>query len=114
MKYKEGEFGKCPRVLCKETHLLPVGLHDVPGKGSVCLYCPHCEDIYTCPPTYSHIDGAFFGTTFPHLFLQNYPHLRPMKSSEVYVPKIFGFRVGSVADLDPEQARRLPSAAPES
>jgi len=40
-----------------------------------------------------HIDGAFFGTTFPHLFLLTYEHLRPAPGSATYVPRIFGFRV---------------------
>ena len=41
------------------------------------------------------IDGAYFGTTFPHLFLMTYGYLKPQKSSSMYVPKIFGFKVCS-------------------
>ena len=33
-------------------------------------------------------DGAYFGTTFPHLFLLTYPELRPQRPAEGYVPKV--------------------------
>lgn len=39
------------------------------------------------------IDGAYFGTTFPHLFLMTYGHLKPQMSSQSYVPRVFGFKV---------------------
>lgn len=39
------------------------------------------------------IDGAYFGTTFPHLFLMTYGHLKPQKISQSYVPRVFGFKV---------------------
>lgn len=39
------------------------------------------------------IDGAYFGTTFPHLFLMAYGNLKPQKPTQSYVPKIFGFKV---------------------
>lgn len=42
-KYKKGDFGKCPRVLCKSQHLLPMGLSDIPKHRPVKLYCPRCE-----------------------------------------------------------------------
>ena len=46
------------------------------------------------PPHVTDIDGAYFGTTFPHLFLMTYPTLRPMAAPlPVYVPRIFGFRI---------------------
>ena len=37
------------------------------------LYCPRCQDIYQ-PRTNQHtaIDGAFFGTSFPQVFLMHY------------------------------------------
>ncbi|KAF6012900.1 hypothetical protein HII13_001387 [Brettanomyces bruxellensis] len=61
-KYRNGDFGYCPRVNCKLTPLLPVGLSDKPGVASVKLYCPNCEDLYN-PKSSRHasIDGAFFG-----------------------------------------------------
>ncbi|KAG6780709.1 hypothetical protein POTOM_013577 [Populus tomentosa] len=39
------------------------------------------------------IDGAYFGTTFPHLFLMTYGHLKPQKVVQSYVPKVFGFKI---------------------
>ncbi len=39
------------------------------------------------------IDGAYFGTTFPHLMLMTYPTYRPPKSVEEYVPRVFGFKL---------------------
>ena len=42
---------------------------------------------------HQYIDGASFGTTFPHLFFHTFPELIPKKYSDRYIPKIFGFRV---------------------
>ena len=81
-KYKRGDFGRCPRVLCHQQPLLPVGLSDLPFQRSVKLYCPLCEDIYS-PKSSRHgsIDGAFFGTSFPHMLLMVYPHMLPSKTT---------------------------------
>ena len=40
------------------------------------------------------IDGAYFGTSFPHVFLQHYPEaiILPPKIY-LYEPKIYGFKV---------------------
>ncbi|KIK65316.1 hypothetical protein GYMLUDRAFT_70433 [Collybiopsis luxurians FD-317 M1] len=80
-KYKRAEFGRCPRVMCQLQPLLPVGLTDVPYEKSVKLYCGRCEDLYS-PKSSRHgsIDGAYFGTTFPHLLFLVYPTLIPPKS----------------------------------
>ncbi|EIN03990.1 casein kinase subunit II beta [Punctularia strigosozonata HHB-11173 SS5] len=81
-KYKRADFGRCPRVFCQSQPLLPVGLTDVPYEKSVKLYCGRCEDIYS-PKSSRHgsIDGAYFGTTFPHLMFLVYPHLIPPKAN---------------------------------
>lgn len=42
---------------------------------------------------FADIDGAYFGTTFPHLFLMAHGNMKPQKPSQSYVPKIFGFKV---------------------
>jgi len=39
------------------------------------------------------IDGAYFGCTFPHLFLMTYPTSIPAPPPTLYVPRVFGFRV---------------------
>ncbi|KAL9671008.1 hypothetical protein QQ045_008571 [Rhodiola kirilowii] len=45
------------------------------------------------------IDGAYFGTTFPHLFLMTYGHLKPQKPSQSYTPRIFGFKSAMPSQL---------------
>lgn len=69
-------FGYCPRVYCHGTKVLPVGRTDTPGQETVKLFCPSCLDIYTPPNSrFQAVDGAFFGTTFPGLFLMTFPEL---------------------------------------
>lgn len=99
-KYKKADFGYCSRVYCQLQHLLPVGLSDHMGVASVKLYCPKCEDLYN-PKSSRHslIDGAFFGTTFPGMFLQAYPQLVPAHPTDRYVPKVFGFHLHEYAKL---------------
>jgi len=99
-KYKKAEFGRCPRVLCYTQPLLPVGLSDVPHSKTVKLYCPKCEDIYS-PKSSRHaaLDGAYYGTSFPHMLFQVYPNLMPQKSTERYIPRIFGFKVHEIAKV---------------
>jgi casein kinase II subunit beta len=85
-------------VLCQIQPLLPVGLTDLPYEKSVKLYCGRCEDIYS-PKSSRHgsIDGAYFGTTFPHLLFLVYPSLIPPKSgASDLVPSISTAAVGAV------------------
>ncbi|KAB1215712.1 Casein kinase II subunit beta' [Morella rubra] len=91
-KYKIYDFGRCPRVYCCGQPCLPVGQSDIPRSSTVKIYCPRCEDIYYPRSKYQDIDGAYFGTTFPHLFLMTYGHLKPQKASQSYVPRVFGFK----------------------
>ncbi|KAK1426450.1 hypothetical protein QVD17_15122 [Tagetes erecta] len=93
-KYKNYDFGRCPRVYCCGQPCLPVGQSDIPRSSTVKIYCPKCEDIYYPRSKYQgNIDGAYFGTTFPHLLLMTYGHLKPPKPSQSYVPKVFGFKL---------------------
>ncbi|GLT91165.1 hypothetical protein SLE2022_090660 [Rubroshorea leprosula] len=93
-KYKNYDFGRCPRVYCCGQPCLPVGQSDIPRSSTVKIYCPRCEDIYYPRSKYQgNIDGAYFGTTFPHLFLMTYGNLKPQKASQNYVPKVFGFKI---------------------
>lgn len=39
------------------------------------------------------MDGAFIGTTFPHLFLMTFEDKVPPPARDVYIPRVFGFRL---------------------
>ena len=97
-KFEVGEFGRCPRVCCEDQPVLPVGESDVAGQRRARVFCPRCQDIYI-PRSRHHasLDGAFFGTTLPHLLLSTYPQLVPTLPSSSYTPRIFGFRIHSSA-----------------
>ncbi|KAF3323535.1 casein kinase II subunit beta isoform X1 [Carex littledalei] len=93
-KYKRVDFGRCPRVFCEGQPCLPLGTSDIPCNSAVKIYCPKCEDIYFPRCKYqSNMDGAYIGTTFPHLYLMSYPSSKPAKASEKYVPRVFGFKL---------------------
>jgi hypothetical protein len=99
-----------------------MGLEDEPRHGgSVKLFCPKCQDVYSSAPSFrrnninissyyiprsdspttvfilspstSDLDGAYFGTTFAGLFFMSYPDLVPVRSTEVFVPRVFGFKI---------------------
>mmetsp|Transcript_100945 Transcript_100945/g.291991 ORF Transcript_100945/g.291991 Transcript_100945/m.291991 type:complete len:353 (-) Transcript_100945:11-1069(-) len=105
-KYAAKEFGTCPLVQCAGQPVLPVGLKDEMGADTVKIFCPKCQCVYHPPPVRSRsshhnnagaagVDGAAFGTTFPHLFLMTFSNLVPdrLPSASAYVPRVFGFRV---------------------
>ncbi|KAK9052996.1 hypothetical protein SSX86_029626 [Deinandra increscens subsp. villosa] len=103
-KYKNAEFGRCPRVYCCGQPCLPLGQSDISRQSNVKIFCPKCEDIYTPQSRFQDsilfsvslrldLDGAYFGSTFPHLFLMTYGHLKPQKTSQDYTPRVFGFKV---------------------
>ena len=86
-KFNEAAFGRCARVFCEAQPLLPVGQSDQARKHTVSLYCPRCNDIYAPKSSrHANIDGAYFGTTFPHLFLMTYPQAVPPPSVKVNMP----------------------------
>ncbi|KAH9948605.1 casein kinase II, regulatory subunit [Amylocystis lapponica] len=110
-KYKKADFGRCPRVLCQSQPLLPVGLTDIPYEKSVKLYCGRCEDIYS-PKSSRHgsIDGAYFGTSFPHLLFLVYPNLIPPKSGPVdFTPAV---RTGADAETNRRSRRAREEQEP--
>lgn len=106
-KYKKGDFGKCPRVMCKSHPLLPTGQSDIPNVKAVKLYCAKCEDLYN-PKSSRHtvIDGAYFGTSFHNIIFQVYPALIPTKNLERYIPRVYGFKVHAPATLIRWQSAR--------
>jgi len=81
-------------VMCEGQPCLAVGTSDLPGQATVKIFCPKCEDIYYPRIDYQcSIDGAFFGSTFPHLLLMTYPMYRPPRSADAYTPRVFGFKL---------------------
>lgn len=105
-KYRNTDFGLCPLLSCQQQPVLPVGLKDKIDENSVMVYCPRCNQVML-PSIRSgddvDLDGAYFGTTFPHLFLMQFPELRPPPPLKVapYIPKVFGFKVKFPANPDP-------------
>lgn len=99
-KYRNGDFGYCPRVHCQLHPLLPIGLNDQPRISNVKLYCVKCEDLFN-PKSGRHsvVDGAYFGTSFPAMFFQTFPQAIPIHSKETYVPKVFGFKLHEYSKL---------------
>jgi hypothetical protein len=57
-------------------------------------FCPRCEEVYVPKARQVNIDGAAFGTSFPHVFLKHYPMavILPPKIYH-YEPKIYGFKM---------------------
>lgn len=104
-KYVTGCYSTCPRLLCDNQPVLPIGLSDELNKSRVKVrnyyyyfqkaYCPKCEDAYY-PKIKADIDGAYFGTSFPHMFLQTYPEFVPQQGSPPYIPRIYGFRISGL------------------
>lgn len=43
------------------------------------------------------MDGAYIGTTFPHLFFMTYASMIPDPPEQTFVPRVFGFRVHASA-----------------
>jgi casein kinase II subunit beta len=72
-KYRAAIFGRCPHVFCQGQPVLPVGLSDLPRGYSVNVFCPRCHGLFFPRSTrQANIDGAYFGTTFPHLYLMTH------------------------------------------
>lgn len=88
-KFKEGVFGICPRFSCNGQHLLPIGLHDHPGLGSVKLYCCHCKQLYQPDPVHAAIDGAFFTRSFPLYLLLELSSKDASKNMHLTEPSMF-------------------------
>jgi len=105
-KYNAVEFGRCPRVYCQGQPVLPQGQSDIVRTNTVKLFCPKCQDLYY-PKLNRHsaIDGAYFGTSFPHLLFQQYPELVPTKPNYSFTPRIFGFKIHKTSTNWPKPTR---------
>mmetsp|Transcript_5959 Transcript_5959/g.14117 ORF Transcript_5959/g.14117 Transcript_5959/m.14117 type:complete len:344 (-) Transcript_5959:77-1108(-) len=97
-KYRTAAFGRCPSVFCQGQPVLPVGLSDLPRNYTVNVFCPRCHGLYFPKSTrQANIDGAYFGTTFPHLYLITHPDMIPSKPTQTYVPRVYGFKVNQAS-----------------
>jgi hypothetical protein len=71
-----------------------LGLSDITGEGYMKMYCPKCRDVYNPKLKYHQfLDGAHFGTGFPHMLLMTIPELRPPPPTMKYEAKLFGFKI---------------------
>ncbi|CAM9098892.1 unnamed protein product [Ectocarpus sp. 6 AP-2014] len=108
-KFSKADFGRCPRVYCQGQAVLPVGESDRPKQSSVKVFCPRCGDLYYPSGYVRACDGAFWGTTLPHLLLLGWPELKTTPNTSHYVPRVFGFKVHaeelSASDQDGRQER---------
>ncbi|KAK8810717.1 hypothetical protein WA158_007292 [Blastocystis sp. Blastoise] len=95
-KFERKYFGVCPRYLCKEQPLLPMGISTEPSVDSMKLYCPLCQDVYV-PQNRKHryLDGCFFGPSLPYVVLLNLNPIYPPIPLKKYDMKIYGFRAHS-------------------
>lgn len=106
-KYDNREFGSCPRVFCNEQPLLPVGESDCPSKFFLRMYCPSCKEIYRSSLAEEmKIDGAFFGRTFPNVFLMQYPEY-VVENGSKYRPTVFGFELSDESPSIKKRTRDL-------
>lgn len=95
-KYRTASFGRCPHVFCQGQPVLPVGLSDLPRNYTVNVFCPRCQGLFFPKSTrQANIDGAYFGTTFPHLYLMTHPDMVPAKPTQNYTPRVYGFKIHS-------------------
>ncbi|KAG7395426.1 casein kinase 2 regulatory subunit [Phytophthora boehmeriae] len=98
-KYQAVDFGRCHRVYCQGQPVLPVGQSDVPRHTTVNVFCPKCRDIFFPKSQRAgQIDGAYFGATFPHMFLMTHSHLVVPPPTQTYVPRVFGYKVHSSSE----------------
>ena len=93
MKYNSGIFGICPRACCKNVPLIPMGTTFKLRRHSVKMFCPCCYDIYSPPHFASNIDGAYFGPSFPHIFLLENQEFDLHHQFQALPLSIYGFNI---------------------
>lgn len=59
--------------------MLPIAASDELRTSRVKVYCPKCEEVYIPRDPKITIDGSYFGTSFPHIFLSTYGKEFPQK-----------------------------------
>jgi casein kinase II subunit beta len=79
-----------------------VGLSEKLRSSRVKMFCPKCDEVYMLQKakssggvqTATNLDGAYFGSSFPHIFMATFDNLieQPPKVY-YYEPSISGFKV---------------------
>ena len=78
--------------------------------SKVKVYCPRCQDIFVPKGQRSafatgskgckvNLDGAYFGTSFPYIFLMNFTNedaIIPASKPEKYEQRIYGFKMKNI------------------
>ncbi|CAJ1389810.1 unnamed protein product, partial [Effrenium voratum] len=95
-KYNCHVYGRCPLTQCEAMNqaVLPIGASDMLRQSAAQVYCPLCREVYF--PKSSKLeclDGAYFGTTFAHLFALTYQQLVPPCMPLPHNPRIYGFKI---------------------
>ena len=93
-KYLNGVYGICPRVFCSGQKCLPIGMSDHLKHAKLKIYCPKCQEVYLPKKRVEDIDGAFYGMSFPNVFLKWNKEL-DLKHREIkrFEPVINGFKI---------------------
>merc|ERR1711920_341839 len=78
---------------CDRQHVLPIGESEDLRTAQLKVFCPKCEQVYLPKSKYKELDGAYFGMSFPQIFLQSYPSLVPLEPPRPFVPRVFGFKL---------------------
>jgi casein kinase II subunit beta len=107
-KWEAKAFRPCPRTLCRRVQCLPCGLTDDLVPDSLKMFCPGCREIYNFrEPGFETVFGAFFGRECADAVMRLHPEMGGDVNQEVYVPRIYGFRVLERPDLTDEGTAEL-------
>merc|ERR1712087_148610 len=74
--------------------VLPIGMSDLLRQSAAQGYCPRCQEVYF--PKSSRLeclDGAYFGTSFAHLFFLTNQQMVPSSIPSPFTPRIYGFKI---------------------
>ena len=93
-KFVNSVYGYCPWALCDKQKVLPVGLSDELRTSWVKVFCPKCEEVYIPKFKSINVDGAYFGTSVPHVFIKTFKNaiVLPPKIHK-FEPSIHGFKI---------------------
>lgn len=77
----------------KLLELKEYGLVSITNLNFFCYYYFMPMFFYAGDLTLEDVDRAYFGTTFPNLFLMTYSHLKLQKDAQSYTSRVFGFKI---------------------